>query len=319
MAISSDFPRVFEIGPVFRAENSNTRRHLCEFTGLDLEMEIKDHYDETLEVLHGLFKYIFNGLETRFAKEVAIIRTQYDSEPVEFTDEPCILHWEEAMEILTEKGFDMGDQLGDLNGAMVSTHHPGHNILFIFASTIRLFSHNMLHMLYTFLHTLSRNLLLELQSKKNTKQISSCKFPILLYTSCFFISLLFMLKRKKHYIIIHHTYRLDKYPAVIRPFYTMPNPEDKRYSNSYDMFIRGQEICSGAQRCHDVEMLKEILKEKGIDAGGPLEKYMESFTHGVCPHAGAGIGLERVVFLYLGLDNVRKASMFPRDPNRCIP
>lgn len=47
--------------------------------------------------------------------------------------------------------------------------------------------------------------------------------------------------------------------------------------------------------------------------------YINSFRHGVSPHAGAGIGLERVVFLYLGLDNVRKASMFPRDPNRCEP
>ena len=44
-----------------------------------------------------------------------------------------------------------------------------------------------------------------------------------------------------------------------------------------------------------------------------------SFRHGVSPHAGAGIGLDRVVFLYLGLDNVRKSSMFPRDPGRCTP
>jgi len=51
MAISSDLDRVFEIGPVFRAENSNTRRHLCEFTGLDLEMAINEHYMETLEVV----------------------------------------------------------------------------------------------------------------------------------------------------------------------------------------------------------------------------------------------------------------------------
>jgi len=50
-----------------------------------------------------------------------------------------------------------------------------------------------------------------------------------------------------------------------------------------------------------------------------LKSYIESFRHGISPHAGAGIGLERVVFLYLGLDNVRKASMFPRDPNRCTP
>jgi len=120
MAISSDLPRVFEIGPVFRAENSNTRRHLCEFTGLDLEMVIEDHYMEALEVVHNMFKHIFMGLEERHAKELEVIREQYFSEPVEFTDEPCVLHWDEAMDILKEKEFDVGDTLIDLNGAMVS-------------------------------------------------------------------------------------------------------------------------------------------------------------------------------------------------------
>jgi len=113
---------------------------------------------------------------------------------------------------------------------------------------------------------------------------------------------------------------VDKYPSSVRPFYTMPDPIDPRYSNSYDLFLRGQEICSGAQRCHDPQLLSRILKLKGIhEPGDSLNKYLESFTHGVSPHAGAGIGLERVVTLYLGLDNVRKASMFPRDPNRCSP
>jgi len=51
----------------------------------------------------------------------------------------------------------------------------------------------------------------------------------------------------------------------------------------------------------------------------PLEDYIKAMRHVAPPHAGAGIGLERVVFLYLGLDNVRKASMFPRDPSRCSP
>jgi aspartyl-tRNA synthetase len=46
-------------------------------------------------------------------------------------------------------------------------------------------------------------------------------------------------------------YALDQYPSQVRPFYTMPNAENKLYSNSYDLFIRGQEICSGAQRCHE--------------------------------------------------------------------
>jgi aspartyl/asparaginyl-tRNA synthetase len=118
MAISSDFNRVFEIGPVFRAENSHTRRHLCEFTGLDLEMSINDHYMETLEVVHNMFRHIFEGLETRLAKELTVIRQQYPSEAVTFTDEPCVLHWPEAMEILVNEGYDIGDGLQDLSGAM---------------------------------------------------------------------------------------------------------------------------------------------------------------------------------------------------------
>lgn len=250
MAVASDLDRVFEIGPVFRAENSNTRRHLCEFTGLDLEMAIHDHYMETLEVVHTMFKHIFHGLETRWAKELAVIREQYDSEPVTFTDEPCVLHWPEAMAILKDKGFDMGDELQDLSGAM------------------------------------------ELALGAAVKETYGADF-----------------------------FMLDQYPSSVRPFYTMPAPDDDRYSNSYDMFLRGQEICSGAQRCHDPDLVVDMLRKKGIAvaAGDGLSSYVESFRHGVSPHAGAGIGLERVVFLYLGLDNVRKASMFPRDPNRCTP
>ncbi len=72
MAISADLDRVFEVGPVFRAENSHTRRHLCEFTGLDMEMAITDHYDETLGVIHRMFRTIFNGLEERFPTELKV-------------------------------------------------------------------------------------------------------------------------------------------------------------------------------------------------------------------------------------------------------
>jgi aspartyl/asparaginyl-tRNA synthetase len=128
MAISSDLDRVFEIGPVFRAENSNTRRHLCEFTGLDLEMSIDDHYMETLEVVHNIFKHIFTGLESRWAKELSVVRERYHSEAVTFTDEPCVLHWPEAMEILKEKGIDIGDGMSDLNGAMVRTQFKRKNL-----------------------------------------------------------------------------------------------------------------------------------------------------------------------------------------------
>jgi aspartyl/asparaginyl-tRNA synthetase len=111
---------------------------------------------------------------------------------------------------------------------------------------------------------------------------------------------------------------VDRYPSAVRPFYTMPCPDNDKYSNSYDLFLRGQEICSGAQRCHDANMLSDIIQSKGVPLQ-PLTSYINSFKAGCVPHGGAGIGLERVVFLYLGLDNVRKASMFPRDPNRCSP
>ena len=114
---------------------------------------------------------------------------------------------------------------------------------------------------------------------------------------------------------------VDRYPSAIRPFYTMPCADDPAASNSYDFFLRGQEICSGAQRVHDPALLRASLAAKGLDADASdlsksLKSYLEAFDHGAPPHAGCGFGLERVVFLYLGLDNIRKASLFPRDPKR---
>ena len=77
MALCADMERVFEIGPVFRAENSNTNRHLTEFTGLDMEMVIKEHYFEVLDLLGDMFIYIFTNTEKRYAKELATIKAQY--------------------------------------------------------------------------------------------------------------------------------------------------------------------------------------------------------------------------------------------------
>ena len=84
------------------------------------------------------------------------------------------------------------------------------------------------------------------------------------------------------------------------------------------VFLRGEEICSGAQRVHDPALLEKVIQSKGVPLA-PLQDYINSMRYGMPPHGGGGVGLERVVFLYLGLDNVRKASMFPRDPNRCSP
>jgi aspartyl-tRNA synthetase len=77
MLITSDFERVFEIAPVFRAENSFTHRHLTEFVGVDLEMTFEEHYHEVLELIEDMFMYIFRGFEKEFAKEIETVRYCY--------------------------------------------------------------------------------------------------------------------------------------------------------------------------------------------------------------------------------------------------
>ncbi|TDH73539.1 hypothetical protein CCR75_000006 [Bremia lactucae] len=238
--------RVFEIGPVFRAENSNTHRHMCEFVGLDLEMTIKEHYHEVLEVFSDLFIYIFDGLNQRYAKELSIINEQHPFEPLQYLKPSLIISFEEGVKMLKDAGADQ-DPEDDLS-------------------------------------TENEKWLGRLVKEK--------------YATDFYI--------------------LDKFPLAVRPFYTMPDPKDKRWSNSYDMMIRGEEIVSGAQRVHDPKLLIQRMDELGVPQES-MRNYIDSFRLGALPHGGGGIGLERVVMLYLGLGNIRKASMFPRDPKRLFP
>ena len=113
-------------------------------------------------------------------------------------------------------------------------------------------------------------------------------------------------------------FMMDKYPMEARPFYTMPDPDNPEISNSYDMFIRGQEIVSGAQRVHDAAMLRKQAAAKGTPPES-ISEYIQSFCHGSHPHAGGGIGLDRVVFLFLGIPDIRLGTYFPRDPKRLRP
>ena len=130
-------------------------------------------------VAHRMFRHIFNGLESDYPRELALIREQFPSEPVRFTDEPLIIHWPDAMRMLRDADIVVND-MEDLSTAV------------------------------------------ELKLGNIVREKFGADF-----------------------------FMLDQYPTAIRPFYTMPNLSNTLYSNSYDMFIRGQEICSGAQRCHD--------------------------------------------------------------------
>ena len=98
----------------------------------------------------------------------------------------------------------------------------------------------------------------------------------------------------------------------------MLDKEDPRVTNSYDFMMRGQEILSGAQRVHDYEMLLERAKVKEVDLES-VEGYTSAFKYGVPPHAGGGIGLNRVTMLWLGLDHITKSTLFPRLPRRLYP
>uniref|UniRef100_A0A4W4ETU9 Aspartate--tRNA ligase, cytoplasmic n=1 Tax=Electrophorus electricus TaxID=8005 RepID=A0A4W4ETU9_ELEEL len=242
MCICADFDKVFCIGPVFRAEDSNTHRHLTEFVGLDIEMAFNYHYHEVLDSITDTMVEIFKGLRDRFQTEIQTVCKQYHSEPFKFLEPTLRLEYQEGVAMLRAAGVEMGDE-EDLS-------------------------------------TPNEKLLGRLVKEK--------------YDTDFYV--------------------LDKYPLEVRPFYTMPDPHNPKYSNSYDMFMRGEEILSGAQRVHDAQLLTERASHHGIDF---CRVY--SFRYGAPPHAGGGIGLERVTMLYLGLHNIRQTSMFPRDPKRLTP
>ena len=108
------------------------------------------------------------------------------------------------------------------------------------------------------------------------------------------------------------------YPSKKRPFYAMDDPADPRYTLSFDLLFGGMEITTGGQRIHDYRMLMEKIKARGMETDG-MEQYLDTFRHGMPPHGGLGIGLERLTMKLLGEDNVRETTLFPRDLSRLEP
>ncbi len=105
------------------------------------------------------------------------------------------------------------------------------------------------------------------------------------------------------------------YPVSKRPFYTMEDMADAGMTKSFDLLFRGVEIVSGSQRVHDYDMLIEKIQSKGLDPD-KFEFYLMAFKYGIPPHGGIGMGLERLTQKFLGIENVKEATLFPRDINR---
>ena len=108
------------------------------------------------------------------------------------------------------------------------------------------------------------------------------------------------------------------YPSKKRPFYAMDDPQDPRFTLSFDLLFRGLEITTGGQRIHDPKMLREKMEARDMGEEG-LEQYLGAFEYGMPPHGGLGIGLERLTMMLVGEDNVRETTLFPRDLSRLEP
>ena len=108
------------------------------------------------------------------------------------------------------------------------------------------------------------------------------------------------------------------YPSSKRPFYAMESAENPEETESFDLLFRGLEITTGGQRIHSYEEQLAKMERKGMNAE-LFESYLMMHKHGMPPHGGLGLGLERLTAKLLGFENVRYATLFPRDINRLVP
>lgn len=108
------------------------------------------------------------------------------------------------------------------------------------------------------------------------------------------------------------------YPSKKRPFYAMDDPNDETFTLSFDLLFKGMEITTGGQRINDYNKLIEKIEKRGMTKEG-MEHYLSAFKHGMPPHGGLGIGLERLTMKLIGEDNVRETTLFPRDLSRLEP
>jgi nondiscriminating aspartyl-tRNA synthetase len=237
------FERVYEVGPVFRAEPHDTSRHLNQYTSLDVELGfIRDHF-EVMSLLVEVVRAILGELAARCEPELKMLGARL---PELGTTVPHI-HFAEAQELLVaalgehERGQpDLSPEGERWLGQWAQQQH-GSEFLFV-----------------------------------------------------------------------------TGYPLHKRPFYTHPDPQRAGYSNSFDLLFRGTELVTGGQRLHRYASYLEAISARGVEEAS-IAAYLQAFKHGMPPHGGFAIGLERFLMQLLELPNVRLASLFPRDLNRLAP
>ncbi|MHA2227984.1 MAG: aspartate--tRNA(Asn) ligase [Candidatus Thorarchaeota archaeon] len=111
---------------------------------------------------------------------------------------------------------------------------------------------------------------------------------------------------------------ITHYPLELRPAYTMPSMTDEGMTESFDLTYKGMEITTGGQRIHMYDLLVERFKEKGFNPEY-FGFYLDPFKYGAPPHGGLGLGVERLTMQLLGIENIREATLLPRDRDRLTP
>ena len=113
-------------------------------------------------------------------------------------------------------------------------------------------------------------------------------------------------------------YFLTKWPAEIKPFYVMPFEDDEKYAHAFDLMYNNLELSSGATRVHQYNLLVKQIEDKGLNPDG-FGSYLTAFKYGMPPHAGWGVGADRLTMVLTGSQNIRECVLFPRDRHRLTP
>jgi len=238
MMMAAGFEKVFEIGPIFRAEEHNTTKHLNEATSIDIEVSFADHED-VMKTLEDMIVAVYRKVADTCAVPLANLELEDFTVPkAPFSRLP----YGDAIEIAKKKieePIEYGDDFG--------------------AAAERAVGEEM----------------------------------------------------GSHYFIVD-------WPTGIRPYYAMPREDDPSVCKAFDLMHPRMELSSGAQRVHQHDLLVQQIKAKGLNPDS-FEFYLRPFRYGMPPHAGWGLGAERLVMTMLGLHNVREAVLFPRDRHRLVP
>jgi nondiscriminating aspartyl-tRNA synthetase len=242
-ALVGVFERVFEVGPVFRAEPHDTARHLAQYTSLDAEFGFISSYRDVMTVLREAIA----GMTALAAERAQDAMTLLSVKAPEVPGEIPSLHFADAQELIARHTGEDPRGEPDLSPAHErwlgdwALREHGSDFLFV-----------------------------------------------------------------------------TGYPMAKRPFYTHPDPARPGYSNSFDLIFRGQELVTGGQRLHRHADYLAALAERGEDPR-PYAGYLQVFEHGMPPHGGFAIGLERWTARLTGAANVRQVTLFPRDLHRLSP